>query len=120
MNNIFNDIFGCTNCTNLNSCMHLMFALKCMFFGFLCVILDYMIYKTAKTNYLSIKYEFNILGIIIFWTLGASIVGYIGSITEIFNTTKILSALFVAVSWQLIFSKWASNKFFSEESQPQI
>ncbi|WP_099717683.1 hypothetical protein [Flavobacterium sp. 2] len=79
-----------------------------------------MIYKIAKTNYLSIKYEFNTFGIFVFWTLGAFIVGFIGSLAELFNTGKVLSALFVAVSWQLIFSKWANNKFFNEDSQPQI
>lgn len=120
MIDFFCDIFGCKNCNDFNTCVHIIFALKCMFFGFLCVILDYLIYKTAKTNYLSIKYEFNTLGIIIFWTLGAFIVGYIGALAELFNTSKILSALFVAVSWQLIFSKWANNKFYNEDSQPQI
>ena len=122
MEKLFSDLFcemgGCKDCTQLSTCSFLKFAILSMCFGFLSITVDFLIYKLANTSYLKIKYQRGILAIFIFWTLGSLIVGYIGAATQIFDTTKILSALVVAVSWQLIFSRWAAGKFENDDTQP--
>lgn len=89
-----------------------------MIFGLLSVIVDYIIFKMTETSYLKIRYLNGVALIMVFWTIGSLIVGYIGAVTQIFDTTKMLSALVVGISWQLIFARWAAGKFENEDYQP--
>lgn len=122
MNQLLTDIFceiaGCTNCELYATCSYLKFAIISMIFGLLCVIVDFIIFKMTETSYLKIRYLKGVILIFAFWTLGSFIVGYIGAVTQIFDTTKMLSALVVGISWQLIFSRWAAGKFENEDYQP--
>ena len=122
MKQLFNDImcmvFGCTNCSQPETCTFLKFAIISMIFGFLCITADYFVFRVSGTSYLKIKYVKNVFFIFLFWTLGSLVVGYLGAAAALFDTTKLFSALFVGVSWQFIFARWVAGKFEKEDSQP--
>lgn len=122
MKKLFSDIFcevaGCKDCGQFSTCSYLKFAIISMIFGLLCILIDFTIFKLSETSYLKIKYVKGVWLVILFWTLGSFLVGYVGAATQIFDTTKILSALFVGVSWQIIFSRWAAGKFENDDTQP--
>ena len=89
-----------------------------MFFGTLCVLADYLVFKIRGESYLKLGYLKGVFFIFIFWILGAFIIGFIGGATGIFDTSKLLSGLFVGIAWPLIFARWSAGKLDSEDEQP--
>src|SRR5205823_694602 len=104
-------------CNTLSSCAFLKFAVFSTIFGFLCVLVDFLIFKLNQSSYLKIKYITGFYPVFLFWTLGSLIVGYIGAAAHLLEV-NIFSALVVSVGWQLIFARWVAGKFEEEDSQP--
>ena len=81
------------------------FAVCCAFFGVVAVVLDFLIYKVNGGSLLDLKYDRNSTTyILLLWTFGALIVGYISQLVYIFQLT-VLSCLIVGFSWPYIATK---------------
>jgi hypothetical protein len=85
----------------------------CFIIGLLIVCLDYILYTLQNTSFLKMPYTkgFKInLRNMIFWALGAGIVGFLLAYAKVLNYEKqVPPSIFVAICWPLIITQFVDK-----------
>ncbi len=98
----------------------LIFGAVSAFFGFLAIILDLCNnYLFRKSSFLKLTYNsnrFSILLVLIFYVIGAGVVGFLGIFTNVLNYTP-LTALLVGFAWPAILYRIIKSHEADEDEQ---
>lgn len=87
----------------------LIFALGCMLVGLIVAVCDLLVYLFHKKSILKVEHGLkNTTLLLLFWPLGACIIGFLGIALKVF-LISIGACVLVGLSWPFIFAKLAEK-----------
>lgn len=95
----------------------LIFAVGCAIIGLLAVLADLSLFVIRGKSLLDIKHSPRTTPIFGgFWAVGALIIGYLGQVTNVFQTSLVACAT-VGTAWPIVFTRVLEKSRKSDEEQ---